>query len=131
MRIVISKTADELGSRAAEKTAELIKAALKNAVDQGLTLTDDCAAVERLGMRVRLVEGDPRNRKITRPEDLKKVKIAIMNGDGFYKEIDVVTKKISAKRRIKSGAESDKPKTSIQRTYSIKHLIAAKINAVV
>lgn len=28
-------------------------------------------------------------------EDLKKVKIAIMNGDGFYKETDVVTKKIS------------------------------------
>lgn len=51
--------------------AELIKAALKDAVGQGLTLTDDCAAVERLGMRVRLVEGDPRNRKITRPEDLK------------------------------------------------------------
>ena len=28
-------------------------------------------------------------------EDLKKVRIAIMNGDGFYKETDVVTKKIS------------------------------------
>lgn len=28
-------------------------------------------------------------------EELKKVKIAIMNGDGFYKETDVVTKKIS------------------------------------
>ena len=27
-------------------------------------------------------------------EDLKKVRIAIMNGDGFYKETDVVTKKI-------------------------------------
>ena len=28
-------------------------------------------------------------------EELKKVRIAIMNGDGFYKETDVVTKKIS------------------------------------
>ena len=51
--------------------AELIKAALKDAVDQGLCLTDDCAAVARLGMRVRLVDGDVRNRKITLPADLK------------------------------------------------------------
>ena len=50
--------------------AELIKAALQDAVDHGLSLTDDCAAVERLGMRVKLVEGDPRNRKITMPQDL-------------------------------------------------------------
>ena len=50
--------------------AELIKAALQDAVDNKLTLTDDCAAVERLGMRVKLVEGDVRNRKITLPPDL-------------------------------------------------------------
>ena len=50
--------------------AELIKAALQDAVDKGLSLTDDCAAVEKLGMRVKLVEGDARNRKITLPEDL-------------------------------------------------------------
>ena len=50
--------------------AELIKAALKDAVDKGLSLTDDCTAVEKLGMRVKLVEGDARNRKITLPEDL-------------------------------------------------------------
>ena len=50
--------------------SELIKAALQDAVDHQLTLTDDCAAVERLGMRVKLVEGDVRNRKITYPSDL-------------------------------------------------------------
>ena len=50
--------------------AELIKAALQDAVDKKLSLTDDCAAVERLGMRVKLVEGDVRNRKITLPSDL-------------------------------------------------------------
>ena len=50
--------------------SELIKAALQDAVDRHLTLTDDCAAVERLGMRVKLVEGDVRNRKITFPSDL-------------------------------------------------------------
>ena len=50
--------------------AELIKAALQDAVDNQLSLTDDCAAVERLGMRVKLVDGDARNRKITLPSDL-------------------------------------------------------------
>jgi 2-C-methyl-D-erythritol 4-phosphate cytidylyltransferase len=50
--------------------SELIKAALTDAVEKGLELTDDCAAVERLGMRVRLVDGDIRNRKITTPPDL-------------------------------------------------------------
>ena len=35
-----------------------------------MTLTDDSAAVERLGMRVRLVDGDVRNRKVTVPSDL-------------------------------------------------------------
>ncbi len=50
--------------------AELIKAALTDAVEKQLELTDDCAAVERLGMRVKLVEGDSRNRKITTPPDL-------------------------------------------------------------
>ena len=32
-------------------------------------------------------------------EELKKVKIAIMNGDGFYKDADVVTKKISSNNK--------------------------------
>ena len=50
--------------------AGLIKAALTDAVEKDLELTDDCAAVERLGMRVRLVTGDSRNRKITTPADL-------------------------------------------------------------
>lgn len=50
--------------------AELIKAALQDAVDKKLSLTDDCAAVERLGMHVKLVKGDVRNRKITLPADL-------------------------------------------------------------
>lgn len=50
--------------------AELIKAALQDANDKNITLTDDCAAVERLGMRVKLVDGDVRNRKITVPSDL-------------------------------------------------------------
>ena len=34
------------------------------------TFTDDASVVERMGQRVTLVEGDPKNLKITRPMDL-------------------------------------------------------------
>lgn len=50
--------------------SELIKAALTDAMEKGLELTDDCSAVERLGMKARMVEGDSLNRKITLPADL-------------------------------------------------------------
>ena len=43
--------------------SSLIKAALQKALDDGLELTDDCAAVERLGMKVALTRGDERNIK--------------------------------------------------------------------
>ena len=36
-----------------------------------LKYTDDCSAVERLGMSVKIVEGDERNIKVTTPMDLK------------------------------------------------------------
>lgn len=49
---------------------DLIRAALQKAVDDGISLTDDCAAVERLGMRVALTPGDERNIKLTTPTDL-------------------------------------------------------------
>ena len=50
--------------------ASLIRAALQKALDDGAELTDDCAAVERLGMKVVLTAGDDRNIKITTPVDL-------------------------------------------------------------
>lgn len=50
--------------------ASLIRAALQKAVDDGVELTDDCAAVERLGMKVVLTAGDERNIKLTTPLDL-------------------------------------------------------------
>lgn len=50
--------------------ASLIRAALQKALDDGEELTDDCAAVERLGMKVALTAGDERNIKLTTPMDL-------------------------------------------------------------
>ena len=50
---------------------DLLKAALKKAEDDGAEVTDDCSAVERLKMSVKIVEGDERNIKVTTPLDLK------------------------------------------------------------
>lgn len=48
----------------------LIRAALQKALEDGAALTDDCAAVERLGMKVMLVPGSEENLKLTTPADL-------------------------------------------------------------
>ena len=50
---------------------DLLRGALKQAKKDGLSITDDCSAVEHLGMKIKLVEGDERNIKITTPLDLK------------------------------------------------------------
>ncbi len=50
--------------------AGLIKAALEEGIDQNVSMTDDCSAVERLGMKVSLTRGDRQNIKITTPLDV-------------------------------------------------------------
>ena len=50
---------------------DLLRGALKKAELEGAQVTDDCSAVEYLGMTVKLVEGDERNLKVTTPMDLK------------------------------------------------------------
>lgn len=50
--------------------ANILKAALQSAVNDGAALTDDCSAVERLGKEVYLTAGWKENIKITTPEDL-------------------------------------------------------------
>lgn len=49
---------------------EIIKAALTKGVREKKEFTDDCAAVEAMGLPVRLTEGSPENIKITRPLDI-------------------------------------------------------------
>ena len=50
---------------------DLLRGALKQAEKDKLEITDDCSAVEHLGFKIKLVEGDERNIKITTPLDLK------------------------------------------------------------
>ncbi len=50
--------------------ADIIKGALTAAVQSGISYTDDCAAVEALGLKVRLTNGSEDNIKITTPLDI-------------------------------------------------------------
>ena len=72
---VVKSTPDRSALRAVQTPQvfdfDILRAALKKARDDGVEVTDDCAAVERLGMSVKIVEGDERNIKITTPLDLK------------------------------------------------------------
>lgn len=50
--------------------ADLIRVAIEKALADGEIPTDDCAAVERLGMKVSITQGSKENIKITTPFDL-------------------------------------------------------------
>ncbi len=62
--------------------ADLIKSALKKAIDEKLAVTDDSSAVEALGFKVHISHGDYRNIKITTPEDLA-IAEALLNTEDF------------------------------------------------
>ena len=72
---VVSQTPDRNTLRAVQTPQvfdlDLLKGALEKAEKDGAAITDDCSAVERLGMSVKIVEGDERNIKVTTPLDLK------------------------------------------------------------
>ena len=70
----VEKTVDRDTLRAVQTPqvfdADLLKAALQKAVQEKAVVTDDCAAVERLGKIVFLVDGEEENLKITTPLDM-------------------------------------------------------------
>ena len=72
---IVAKTPDRKTLQAVQTPqvfdVDLLSAALKKAKDDGAEVTDDCSAVERLGLTVKIVEGDERNIKVTTPMDLK------------------------------------------------------------
>ena len=72
---IVAETPDRSKLRAVQTPQvfdlDLLMGALKNAADKKLSLTDDCSAVEAMGMSVKIVEGDERNIKVTTPLDLK------------------------------------------------------------
>ena len=80
---VVSSTPDRSTLRAVQTPQvfdlDLLKGALKKAKEDGAEVTDDCSAVERLGMSIKIVEGDEKNIKITTPMDLAIAKL-LMEG---------------------------------------------------
>ncbi len=71
---VVASTPDRSALRAIQTPQvfdiDLLKGALERAQKDDAPITDDCSAVERMGMTVRIVEGDERNIKVTTPMDL-------------------------------------------------------------
>ena len=78
---VIKETPDRAALQAVQTPQvfdfDLLRGALKKAAVDGAAVTDDCSAVERLGMSVKIVEGDERNIKVTTPIDLKIAKLLL------------------------------------------------------
>ena len=72
---VVKNTPDRATLRAIQTPQvfdfDMLRGALKKAELDGASVTDDCSAVERLGLTVKIVEGDERNIKVTTPMDLK------------------------------------------------------------
>jgi len=52
----------------------LIMSAYKSAIEDNLNYFDDCSLIEKIGGKVKIVEGSPMNIKITVPEDLELAK---------------------------------------------------------
>ena len=78
---VVSSTPDRKTLQAVQTPQvfdlDLLRGALKKAKADGAEVTDDCSAVERLGMSIKIVEGDERNIKVTTPLDLKIAKLLL------------------------------------------------------
>lgn len=72
---VVEKTPDRQTLQAVQTPQvfdfDILRGALQKAKEENAQITDDCSAVERLGMSVKIVEGDERNMKVTTPMDLK------------------------------------------------------------
>lgn len=63
---------------------ELIAEAHRRAAISGLQATDDAMLVERMGVRVAIVESSTENIKITRPEDLPLAELILKRREGAY-----------------------------------------------
>ena len=64
--------------------ADLIKGALTYAVDKNVTVTDDSSAVRLTGFKIKTVEGDVNNIKLTTPEDVPVAEAILKEGGDFF-----------------------------------------------
>lgn len=82
--VVESPSRDRLAAAQTPQCFRLgvVRRALADALGAGLHVTDEVSAVVRLGYRVAMVEGEPDNFKVTRPEDLERAERIIAGGRG-------------------------------------------------
>ena len=59
--------------------ADMIKGALTKAAKDQLPITDDCSAMDMMGVKTHVVEGDPDNIKLTTPNDIIVAEAIIIN----------------------------------------------------
>lgn len=64
--------------------ADLIKGALTSASADDMTITDDCSAIERMGVKAITVEGDVNNIKLTTPDDMP-IATAVLKDRGEFR----------------------------------------------
>lgn len=64
--------------------ADLIKGALTEAMKRGLPITDDCSAMELMGVKTHTVEGDEDNLKLTTPRDFVLAEAILKNRGSEY-----------------------------------------------
>ena len=83
---VITKTIDREGLYEIQTPqifrVELIKAALTKVIKKSIEITDDCMAVELIGVPVHITEGSRRNIKITDNQDFRIVE-ALLNEENY------------------------------------------------
>ncbi len=64
--------------------SDLIKGALTKAAFDGADITDDCAAIERMGVKAQAVEGEETNIKLTTPEDVSRAADILKSRGEFH-----------------------------------------------
>lgn len=64
--------------------ADLIKGALTEAMKRGLPVTDDCSAMELMGVKTHAVQGDEDNLKLTTPRDMVVAEAILRNRGTEY-----------------------------------------------
>ena len=62
---------------------ELYQRAMQNAQEQGISVTDDCAIVEAIGEKVKVVRGEYSNIKLTTPADVTIAEAILSNRNTF------------------------------------------------
>ena len=58
--------------------------ALATAAAKALPITDDCSAIELMGVKVKAVEGDPNNIKLTTPNDVMLAEVILRDRGDEY-----------------------------------------------